>query len=112
VHEYVCDAGHKFERLFLTFKAAEKETKETLCDVCFTNVAERVISAPGMPIIYGEGAHRPAASGAHSYTRRDVTKVLVEENIQTPTTDSGEKFGVKHLEKAKRISKQIRKRRG
>jgi hypothetical protein len=82
IHEYRCDAGHKFERLFLTFAAAEAESETTLCDICATEIAERLISAPGVPICVGEGFHKPAVGGPIT-GKADVTKLLRDVNQST-----------------------------
>lgn len=121
--EYVCAKGHVTEKLYLTFKAAEHYmASHTVCTVCMAGrtypnsqgfpVARRVeFSVPGPAILYGRGFFKPAASGKTQTVGRDVTKFIKEENITSATTESGEKFGVKHLEKAKTISKQIRRSR-
>lgn len=76
------------------------------------SVARRVEwSVPGPALLYGRGFHKPAPSGKTQTRGRDVTKYLKEENITSATTSDGEKFGVKHMEKAKAISKQIRRGR-
>lgn len=67
-------------------------------------------SRPGPAILYGSGFSKPAASGKLQTKGRDVTKVVQEENINV-TTQDGSKFGVGHMEKAKAISKQIRRGR-
>jgi hypothetical protein len=97
LHQYRCTKGHEFERLFLTFSEAEAESESTLCDICRKAKATRQISAPGLPIIYGEGAHRPAASGKSSYKTVDAEKFIKDENIsvQTPL---GERVGRKQFE--------------
>jgi hypothetical protein len=66
------------------------------------------ISRPGPAILYGDGFEKPAKSGKLQTRNRDVTKVVEEENIKV-TTQDGTKFGVGHMEKAKAISKQIRR---
>lgn len=111
IHSYRCEDGHTFERLFLTFGAAEAEKKYTPCNVCnVKGFAKRQISVPGLPILYGDGFSKPAPSGKLQTKGRDVTKVVQEENINVTTQDDS-KFGVGHMEKAKAISKQIRRSR-
>jgi putative FmdB family regulatory protein len=91
IHEYKCDAGHVFERFFATFAAADAEAKETLCDVCQTEVAERQVSAPGLPILYGEGFYKPAASGKMATKSVDVEKFIKEEGFSIVNADTGQK---------------------
>jgi hypothetical protein len=76
IHEFKCKKGHITEKLFLTFSAAEN-INTIICTTCDHSkaLATRIeFSVPGMPILYGEGFFKPAASGNKGYKRGDPSK--------------------------------------
>jgi hypothetical protein len=73
IHEYRCTAGHKFEKMFLTFSAAEEaESKEVSCEAkmsCYAKARRVDFEAPPLPAhFYGnpDGYHKPSPTKRHS----------------------------------------------
>lgn len=69
IHEYSCEKGHKFERFFTTFRAADEEQTVTACDEDGCDaVAHRGIGLPFPAMFYGnpDGYHKPSPTKRHS----------------------------------------------
>lgn len=70
IHEYKCVQGHTFEKLFLTFKAAD-DAKGLVCPTC-RGTAKRVeFSVPYPALLLGnpEGYHKPSPTKRYSYKK-------------------------------------------
>jgi hypothetical protein len=73
-YEYRCLNGHIFEQFFTSFKQAERFLTSAPCPMCL-QVAQRVVSKPLLPHLYGD----PAGYGKPSPTKRHSTKLVSTE---------------------------------
>jgi Zinc ribbon domain len=69
LHEYECRQGHRFEKLFLTFKAADDAMSTIGCPTCGGPAKRVEFSVPYPAHFFGapEGYHKPSPSKRHSY---------------------------------------------
>lgn len=70
IHEYKCVQGHTFEKLFLTFKAAEEQEVQ-ICPQCRGTSKRLEFSTPYPALLLGnpEGYYKPSPTKRFSYKK-------------------------------------------
>src|SRR5690242_9476356 len=100
IHEFKCIKGHVTEKFFATFKEAEG-VDEIVCPVCTPKIesveknypkADKIVSVPGVAILYGDGFYKPAASGKIATKSVDVEKFIKDEGLSIVDANTGQKI--------------------